>query len=370
VITRNVYEAFVNPNDAYKSIKLNFKSLIENKQFNYQNFIIDWKQSILSVNGQPHDEFDVYRESLKKLLDKIAKDLLTDNEQKEKIFRELFTQIAECHLRCDSLISNKRGVKFVIDAYRGRFGHVNEGNKYGHINKFRTTNLFSDDVWNEWWNTLCRVDCEFIEKNCDFVEFFSLIFNNDFLENNGHNTDFELEVEVHKNTSLNHVYLISSRLGELLNKQLKENTNVNISFWKSLILPFLFDKDNTANNNSIQQKILKFYETDISPTKQNILKFIETKLETKKTESDKSKEARINAKNIIESIKYLPEYLSFFSFVNFYVFKGYLLSGNTNLIELVFFQKLIFFLRFLLIFVNVMIMMISKKMIILNLNIC
>ena len=50
------------------------------------------------------------------------------------------------------------GVKFVIDAYRGRFGCINSDNKTEIF-----TNIFSSEVWNDWWNSLYEFDCEFIE---------------------------------------------------------------------------------------------------------------------------------------------------------------------------------------------------------------
>ena len=201
VVTKNVYTVFVNANKIYRSIADNFEALINNKDFDYHNFIIDWKQSVSDKNVQQYDDYCQYRNSLTILLKHIC-ECPKYNNKKAEIVRELLNEIAEFQLRTDNIISRKRGVKFVIDAYRGRFGCINSENQKEII-----TNVFSNEVWNDWWNSLYDFDYEFIEEKCDFIEIFSLIFSNDFLQNKNQISSLNLDIDIYKNESLDFVYL-------------------------------------------------------------------------------------------------------------------------------------------------------------------
>ena len=246
VVTKNVYTVFVNANKIYKSIADNFEVLINNKDFDYHNFIIDWKQSVLDNNVQQYDDYCQYRNSLTILLKHICECSKYSNKKTE-IVKELLNEIADFQLRTDNIICRKRGVKFVIDAYRGRFGCINSDNKTEIF-----TNIFSNEVWNDWWNSLYEFDCEFIEKNCDFIEIFSLIFSNDFLQNKDQVPSLNLETNIYKNESLDSVYLLSSKLGALLSKQIRKTSSINTNFWKQMILPICMnDEANTFDKQSL-----------------------------------------------------------------------------------------------------------------------
>ena len=327
VVTKNVYTVFVNANKIYKSIADNFEVLINNKDFDYHNFIIDWKQSVLDNNVQQYDDYCQYRNSLTILLKHICECSKYSNKKTE-IVKELLNEIADFQLRTDNIICRKRGVKFVIDAYRGRFGCINSDNKTEIF-----TNIFSSEVWNDWWNSLCEFDCEFIEKNCDFIEIFSLIFSNDFLQNKDQIPSLNLETNIYKNESLDFVYLLSSKLGALLSKQLRKTSSINTNFWKQMILPICMnDEANTFDKQSLY-KINHFKQIDKSLN--------ESKSSTRNSISKKSVtdiELKERVKYILNALKTIPEYVKYVSLINFYVFKSYLLSKNINLIEAVFFS--------------------------------
>ena len=327
VVTKNVYTVFVNANKIYRSIADNFEALINNKDFDYHNFIIDWKQSVSDKNVQQYDDYCQYRNSLTILLKHIC-ECPKYNNKKVEIVRELLNEIAEFQLRTDNIISRKRGVKFVIDAYRGRFGCINSENPKEII-----TNVFSNEVWNDWWNSLYDFDYEFIEEKCDFIEIFSLIFSNDFLQNKNQIPSLNLDIDIYKNESLDFVYLLSSKLGDLLNKQLSKTSNINTDFWKQMILPiYMKDEAGTFDKQGLY-KLEHFKQINKSLN--------ESKSSTENTISPKSVtdiELRKHVESILNTLKTIPEYLKYISLINFYVFKSYLLSKNINLIEDVFFS--------------------------------
>ena len=327
VVTKNVYTVFVNANKIYRSIADNFEALINNKDFDYHNFIIDWKQSVSDKNVQQYDDYCQYRNSLTILLKHIC-ECPKYNNKKAEIVRELLNEIAEFQLRTDNIISRKRGVKFVIDAYRGRFGCINSENQKEII-----TNVFSNEVWNDWWNSLYDFDYEFIEEKCDFIEIFSLIFSNDFLQNKNQIPSLNLDIDIYKNESLDFVYLLSSKLGDLLNKQLSKTSNINTDFWKQMILPiYMKDEAGTFDKQGLY-KLEHFKQINKSLN--------ESKSSTENTISPKSVtdiELRKHVESILNTLKTIPEYLKYISLINFYVFKSYLLSKNINLIEDVFFS--------------------------------
>ncbi len=324
VVTRNVYCVFVNANKIYKEIYENFELLIKNKKFDYQNFIIDWKQSIKNINGQSHEEYTQYRESLTLLLKEVEQSEKYEDEKKVKIFRELFNEVVDFLLRSEQLISRKRGVRFVIDIYRGRW--YDFVNKDKGKNDFIITDIFSTDVWNDWWNALCSSDDDFIEKRCNFIELFSLIFNNDILIQKNANQTLNLETKIYKNKtmSLDSIYFLSSKIGELLNKYIK-TANINSSFWKQLILPI--------EMNAIASSFDKHNLSELEHIKQIDNELIES------LEIDENSDLRKSVDNIIKSLKKDNDYKIFISFVNFYTFKSFLLSGNIGLIESVFFSN-------------------------------
>ena len=327
VVTKNVYTVFVNANKIYRSIADNFEALINNKDFDYHNFIIDWKQSVSDKNVQQYDDYCQYRNSLTILLKHIC-ECPKYNNKKAEIVRELLNEIAEFQLRTDNIISRKRGVKFVIDAYRGRFGCINSENQKEII-----TNVFSNEVWNDWWNSLYGFDYEFIEEKCDFIEIFSLIFSNDFLQKKNQIPSLNLDIDIYKNESLDFVYLLSSKLGDLLNKQLSKTSNINTDFWKQMILPiYMKDEAGTFDKQGLY-KLEHFKQINKSLN--------ESKSSTESTISPKSVtdiELRKHVESILNTLKTIPEYLKYISLINFYVFKSYLLSKNINLIEDVFFS--------------------------------
>ena len=339
VITIVVYYALANANEIYSKIAKTMEDRIIKKEFNYENFIFDWEREIIS--NQSHDQYDKYINSLKLFLKNINNYNFDNNQQ---IIKKILNEIAEFQLKMDNIIIKKRGVKFVFDVYKGKFGYVNtpSEDKQNICKKSRNDkiiNVFEDEVWKYWWDSLYSFDCDYIEKNCNFMELFSLIFYNDILTSNPKDiikdsTALNLEINIYKETSLDLIYSISSKLGDLLSKQIKRSSAIDINFWTQMLQPSGSVIDEYLNTNAYHEDINNL--TDI--------KIINNQFQTRSKKISQSyKYSEHEQEFYITILKNLKEqesqYINFISLVNFYVLKGYILSGNINLIEIIFFSK-------------------------------
>ncbi len=320
-ITKRVYGVFVNANKIYGKIRANFKVIIRDKNFDPHDFITDWKKAVF--DGHSHEHLDLYFEKFKELVEYLSGNSYQIRNIERKI-RARCEDIAFFLLKSNEEAIRKIGVTYVVESLE-----FVETLKEYNLN-FEC--LYSHEILSLWWENIKSFDADYIE-NLDFYYYFSLFYENIlfnekncagtkeskfnlYINNCKRKTNYYSRKLEDKYSFLDDLYTMASEFGEILNRKIKDGYYINFQFWNNLVFPPSYC--NYAKGNNLN-RALKVRDKDCDD--------VQSRLDLRGFFLND------NTYNELKNLKSDDNFLAFIALLNYYSFKGFLLSGNIDILK-------------------------------------